>query len=148
MQLHDTKQQYYIYVHVKTLVWAGSTKLGCIKPGELAAIYRCVSVSILSVSMVLGPSWPWSYGRWIYNNLCNQWVSLLKLWVQTPFMMRCNRYNIICDKVCRWLATGRWLSPGTPVSSTNKTDNCTEYKYVSTNSADLYIISSWIGFGK
>ena len=28
----------------------------------------------------------------------------------------------LCDKVCRWLATGRWFSPGTPVSSTNKTD--------------------------
>ena len=26
------------------------------------------------------------------------------------------------DKVCQSLATGRWLSPGTPVSSTNKTD--------------------------
>jgi len=19
-----------------------------------------------------GPSWPWSYGRWIYNYICNQ----------------------------------------------------------------------------
>ena len=28
----------------------------------------------------------------------------------------------LCDKVCQWLATGRWLSLGTPVSSTNKTD--------------------------
>jgi hypothetical protein len=28
----------------------------------------------------------------------------------------------ICDKVCQWSATGRWLSPGTPISSTNKTD--------------------------
>ena len=28
-----------------------------------------------------------------------------------------------CDKVCQWLATGRWFSPGTPVSSTNKTDH-------------------------
>jgi hypothetical protein len=31
----------------------------------------------------------------------------------------------LCDKVCRWLATGwsrRWFSPGPPVSSTNKTD--------------------------
>jgi hypothetical protein len=28
----------------------------------------------------------------------------------------------ICDKVCQWLATGWWFSPGTPVSSTNKTD--------------------------
>ena len=28
----------------------------------------------------------------------------------------------LCDKVCQWLATVRWFSPGTPVSSTNKTD--------------------------
>jgi hypothetical protein len=28
----------------------------------------------------------------------------------------------LCDEVCQWLATGRWFSPGTPVSSSNKTD--------------------------
>ena len=28
----------------------------------------------------------------------------------------------LCDKVCIWLATGRWFSQGTPVSSTNNTD--------------------------
>ena len=28
----------------------------------------------------------------------------------------------LCYKVCQWLATGRWFSQGTPVSSTNKTD--------------------------
>jgi hypothetical protein len=28
----------------------------------------------------------------------------------------------LCDKVCQWLTTGWWFSPGTPVSSTNKTD--------------------------
>jgi len=28
----------------------------------------------------------------------------------------------LCDKVCQWLATGRWFYPGTSVSSTNKTD--------------------------
>jgi hypothetical protein len=27
------------------------------------------------------------------------------------------------DKVCKRLATGRWFSSGTPVSSTNKTDS-------------------------
>jgi len=27
----------------------------------------------------------------------------------------------LCDKVCQWLATDRWFSLGTPVSSTNKT---------------------------
>ena len=29
----------------------------------------------------------------------------------------------LCNKVCQWLAAGRWFSLGTPVSSTNKTDN-------------------------
>jgi hypothetical protein len=29
----------------------------------------------------------------------------------------------LCDKVCQWLATGRCFSPGTPVSSTNRTDS-------------------------
>ena len=64
-------------------------------------------------------SWSWSYGNWIYNYLCNQYLSPLKLWVRTPFV-----YSIqtLCDKVCQWLAAGRWLSPCTPVSSTNKTD--------------------------
>jgi hypothetical protein len=28
----------------------------------------------------------------------------------------------LCDKVCQWLAPGRWFSQGIPVSSTNKTD--------------------------
>jgi hypothetical protein len=31
---------------------------------------------------------------------------------------------IVCDNVanvCQWFAVGRWFSPGTPVSSTNKT---------------------------
>ena len=29
----------------------------------------------------------------------------------------------LCDEVCQWLVAGRWFSPGTPVSSTNKTDH-------------------------
>jgi hypothetical protein len=28
------------------------------------------------------------------------------LWVRTPFMARCTRYNI----VCQWLVAGRWFS--------------------------------------
>jgi hypothetical protein len=27
------------------------------------------------------------------------------------------------DKVCHWLVTGQWFSPGTSVSSANKTDH-------------------------
>jgi len=30
--------------------------------------------------------------------------------------------STLCANVCEWLATGWWFSPGTPVSSTNKTD--------------------------
>jgi len=29
----------------------------------------------------------------------------------------------LCDEVCQLLATGWWFSPGTPVTSTNKTDS-------------------------
>ena len=35
---------------------------------------------------------------------------------------RCVLDTTSCDQVCQLLATGRWFSPGTPVSSTNKTD--------------------------
>jgi hypothetical protein len=33
-------------------------------------------------------------------------------------------YNIIalCNKVYQWLVAGQWFSPGTPISSTDKTD--------------------------
>jgi hypothetical protein len=60
--------------------------------------------------------WPWSYGSWIYNYLCNQYLSPLILWIWISIMARC---TTLCDKVCKWLATGRWSSP---VSSNNKTD--------------------------
>ena len=65
-----------------------------------------------------GPSW--SYGSWIYNYLCNQCLSSLKLWVGIP-LRRCVLDTTLCDKVCQWLAAGRWYSAGTLVSSTYKT---------------------------
>jgi ABC-type antimicrobial peptide transport system permease subunit len=35
---------------------------------------------------------------------------------------------LLCDKICQWLAIGRWISLGSPVSPTNITDrhNVTE----------------------
>jgi len=62
------------------------------------------------------PPWPWSYGSWIYNYLCNMCLSPLMLWVQILLRVMC---TTLCDNVCQWLAAGRWFSP---VSSTNKTD--------------------------
>jgi hypothetical protein len=38
--------------------------------------------------------WPWSYGNWIYNYLCNQCLSPLTLWVRILLMVRYTRYNI------------------------------------------------------
>ena len=45
--------------------------------------------------------------------ICNEW----NLWVRISLRARC---ATLCNKVC--YCAGRWFSPGTPVSSTNKTD--------------------------
>ena len=39
-----------------------------------------------------------------------------------PVQAMCTPYSIMCDKVCQRLTAGRWFSPCTPVSATNKTD--------------------------
>jgi hypothetical protein len=43
------------------------------------------------------------------------------LWVRTS-LRRGVFDTILCDEVCLLLAKGRWFSPGTPVSFTDKTD--------------------------
>jgi len=64
-----------------------------------------------------GPSWLWSYGStsWIYHAY-HHWCCEFESWSGR------GHSTTLCDKVCQWLATGRWFSPGPPVSSTNKTD--------------------------
>ena len=42
------------------------------------------------------------------------------LWVRISIRARC---TTLCDKVCQWLATDRWFSPGPLVSSTNKSEH-------------------------
>ena len=42
-----------------------------------------------------GQLWSWLYGSWIYNYLCNQCLSPLKLWFRTPFMSMRTRYIIL-----------------------------------------------------
>ena len=58
-----------------------------------------------------GLPWSWSYGSWIYNYLCNQCLSPLTLWVRIP-LRRGVLDTTLCDKVCQWLAVGRWFSTG------------------------------------
>ena len=59
------------------------------------------------------PSWSWSYGSWVYNYLCNQCLSPLKLCSWRGVL-----YTTLCDKVCQWLSAGLWFFIG----SSNKTD--------------------------
>jgi hypothetical protein len=60
-----------------------------------------------------GPSWSWSYVSWIYYYLCNQCLSLLKLWVRIP-LSRGVLETTLCDKAGLWLAAGRLFSPWPP----------------------------------
>jgi hypothetical protein len=59
----------------------------------------------------------WLYCSWIYNYLCNQSISPLKFWVWIPLRRGSMQRYVI--KLMRQF----WLSPGTLVSSTNKTDH-------------------------
>ena len=66
-------------------------------------------------------SWLWSNGSWSYNYLYKQFPITIK--VVSSNSMYCEECSIqLCDEVCQWLAAGRWFSPGTPLSSTNKMD--------------------------
>ena len=68
-----------------------------------------------------GLSWLWSYGKLIYNYLCNRCLSPLMLWVWI-LLMQGVLDTALCYKVCQWLVAGRWFSRGTLASSTNKND--------------------------
>jgi hypothetical protein len=101
------------------IIWGGRHTLPHIKQLCNEVVNLC-SIDMRWITIWFSaPSWPWLYDSWIYNYLCNQCLSLLMLWARISIGARC---TTLCDKVCQWLATGRWFSPGPPVSSTNKTD--------------------------
>ena len=80
-----------------------------------------------NTSNIYGGQLSWSHGSWIYNYLCNQYLSPLTLWVRIP-SRQCVLDRTLCDKVRKWNAAGRWsagrwFSPGTQVSPTNNLDN-------------------------
>ena len=75
-------------------------------------------VSVIRPSVVVAKLWHFDHLQNYY--LCNRCLSPLIL---CGFDSRRKRCTTQCDKVCQWPATGRWFSPGTPVSSINKTDH-------------------------
>ena len=89
-------------------------------------LLKSTHINILRFA-ALWNSCSWSYGSWIYDYLCNQWLSPLTLRVRIQ-LRRDVLDKTLDDKVCQWLVTGWWFSLGTPVSSINKTDrhNITE----------------------
>ena len=95
-----------------------------------AQIIYCTIYLGNTIPYVMRPSW--SYGSWIYNYMCNQCLSSLKLWVQTLL------------KVCQWSATGRWFSPGTRLSPPIKL-TATMKVVLNTLNKNLYVTLYIIG---
>jgi hypothetical protein len=64
----------------------------------------------------------WSI-HYVIKFVSNLWqvTLVVMLWVRI-LLRRGVLDTTLCDKVCQWLATGRWFSQGIAVSSTNKTD--------------------------
>ena len=91
--------------------------IGNNNPCTPVPIINNVKPPIVRVPIFKGSSW--LYGSWMYK--CNRCLSPLILWVLIP-LRRGVLDTTLCDKVCQWFAARRWFSPGTPVSSTNKTD--------------------------
>ena len=55
----------------------------------------------------------------LFHTLCVQWCNH---WKGCRGRDRMVLDTTLCDKVYKWRATGQWFSPGTLVSSINKTD--------------------------
>ena len=93
---------------------------------------------LLIHTIQLAPSWLWSYGRSIYNYLCNQCLSSLKLWVLTPFMVRCTWYNIMwkslsvtCDRSVVFSVSSSFLHDITEVLlNTTNPNHTKQYIYL------------------
>jgi hypothetical protein len=105
--------------HSFSLILCSRDRQGCQQMVNKRSGWLCIFRNQLT--MTWGTWLSWSYGSWIYNFLCNQCLSSLKLWVRIP-PRRSVLDTTLCDEVYQWLTTGRWFPPGSPVSSTNKTD--------------------------
>ena len=74
--------------------------------GAIISIYQAwyrFSLIYFKIYYTEEPSWSWSYGSWICNYICNQCLSPLTLCVW------CVLETTLWDKVCQWIATGRWF---------------------------------------
>ena len=95
-------------LNVIHFVWS-SFKIESIKlswhPKKIVVLYEIYRWNWKRPNTFMGLLWSWSYGRCISNYLCNQWLSLLALWVWIP-LRRGVLDTALCDQVCQGLATG------------------------------------------
>jgi len=115
----------YSTLYSWVLHWQNDTNISTLKHADTCLIcswngQTSISISKKRTDALASYTIPVDYYfKHIY--LCNQCLSPLTLWVRTPLRQRVlDACKTLCDKVCQWLATCRWFSPGTPVSSTNK----------------------------
>ena len=87
--------------------------VSCITTTNLHSMFYRITYKT-EVNITKGPLWLRSYGSWIYNYLCNQYISPLTLWVRIP-PRRGVLDTTLCDKVCQWFVAGQWFSLGIPV---------------------------------
>jgi hypothetical protein len=57
--------------------------VSCITTTNLHSMFYRITYKT-EVNITKGPLWLRSYGSWIYNYLCNQYISPLTLWVRIP----------------------------------------------------------------
>ena len=72
----------------------------------------------------LEASLSWSYDTNVvaFTTICTISTYHHSICELDPLSCQCVLDTALCDKVCKWLATGLWFSLGTLFSSTNKTD--------------------------
>ena len=96
--------RFFIYVHVFTIAFS--------KYVIVCFLFVCLFVSFF-LSLFL------SFFLFFFLSFFLSFF--LYLFVCTFVCLFC-WYATLCDKVRQWLAIGQWFSPGTPASSSNKTD--------------------------
>ena len=100
---------FHPYLYMSPIIIKKNISLQCLLSGSIPNINRGAFVVVIL------------YVSWIYNYLCNQYLSPIMLRVRIP-LRRGVLDATLCNIVCQWLVTGRWFFPGIPVSSTNTTD--------------------------
>jgi hypothetical protein len=85
--------------------------------GHVSTPYVCILKRTIDETLQANHNWILK----IYFFIFIFYLVLLNYMISSVFRVRrCVLNTTLCDEVCQWLAAGLWISPGTPVSSTNE----------------------------